>query len=97
MRDWLEREYNPCYLRSMKTTVDIPENELKDAMRFARARTKREAIVTALTEYNRRMRMAELVEYSAVSETFMSNEAVEAMDAELCRVEESPRKRRRKP
>jgi len=44
----------------MKTTVDIPENELEDAMRFTRARTKREAIVTALVEFNRRRRMAEL-------------------------------------
>ena len=45
----------------MKTTVDIPDNELEDAMRFTRARTKREAIVTAITEFNRRRRMAELV------------------------------------
>lgn len=44
----------------MKTTVDIPSNELADAMRFTRARTKREAIVTAITEFNRRRRMAEL-------------------------------------
>ena len=44
----------------MKTTVDIPAEELEDAMRFTRARTKREAIVTALVEFNRRRRMAEL-------------------------------------
>ena len=44
----------------MKTTVDIPDNELVDAMRFTKARTKREAIVTAITEFNRRRRMAEL-------------------------------------
>ncbi|MQA91437.1 MAG: DUF2191 domain-containing protein [Gemmatimonas sp.] len=44
----------------MKTTVDIPDNELADAMRFANARTKREAIVTAIVEFNRRRRMAEL-------------------------------------
>ena len=44
----------------MKTTVDIPEAELADAMRFTRARTKREAIVTAIAEFNRRRRMAEL-------------------------------------
>ena len=44
----------------MKTTVDIPDDELLDAMRFTRARTKREAIVTAITEFNRRRRMAEL-------------------------------------
>lgn len=45
----------------MKTTVDIPDEELADAMRFTQARTKREAIVTAITEFNRRRRMADLV------------------------------------
>ena len=44
----------------MKTTVDIPDDELQDAIRFTRARTKREAIVTAITEFNQRRRMAEL-------------------------------------
>ena len=44
----------------MKTTVDIPEKELEDAIRFTRARTKREAIVTAIAEFNQRRRMAEL-------------------------------------
>lgn len=44
----------------MKTTVDIPDDELADAMRFTRARTKRGAIVTAIAEFNRRRRMAEL-------------------------------------
>ena len=44
----------------MKTTVDIPENELEDAMRFTRARTKREAIVTAIVDFNERRRMIEI-------------------------------------
>ncbi|MDP1571139.1 MAG: type II toxin-antitoxin system VapB family antitoxin [Vicinamibacterales bacterium] len=44
----------------MKTTVDIPDDELADAMRFTKAATKREAIVTAIVEFNRRRRMAEL-------------------------------------
>ncbi len=44
----------------MKTTVDIPASELADAMRFTRARTKREAIVTAIADFNRRRRMAQL-------------------------------------
>lgn len=37
----------------MKTTIDIPEGALKDAMRFTRAKTKREAVVTALEKFNR--------------------------------------------
>jgi Arc/MetJ family transcription regulator len=54
-------EYFLNYSGCMKTTVDIPDEELADAMRFTRARTKREAIVTAIAEFNRRRRMAELV------------------------------------
>ncbi len=48
----------------MKTTVDIPDRELADAMRFTRARTKREAIVTAIVEFNRRRRMAALARHA---------------------------------
>ena len=67
----------------MKTTVDIPENELKDAMRFTRAKTKREAVVTVLQEFNRRRRMAELVKYAGTfDDRFPTNEAIEAVDAE---------------
>lgn len=66
----------------MKTTVDIPENELKDAMRFTKAKTKREAIVTVLEEFNRRRRMAELVKYSGTfSDSFPTNDQIEAVDA----------------
>jgi hypothetical protein len=45
----------------VKTTVDIPDDELRDAIRFTGARTEREAIVTAIADFNRRRRMAELV------------------------------------
>ena len=48
----------------MKTTLDIPENELKDAMRFTGAKTKREAVVTALKDFNQRQRMAALTSIS---------------------------------
>jgi hypothetical protein len=66
----------------MKTTVDIPERELNDAMRFTKARTKREAIVTILEQFNRRGRMAELVKYSGTfSDSFPTNEEIEAADA----------------
>lgn len=64
----------------MKTTVDIPEKALVDAMRFAGAKTKREAIVTAIEDYNRRKRMAELTKYSGTSETLLSNEAIEDLE-----------------
>ena len=68
--------------RSMKTTVDIPENELKDAMRFTKAKTKREAVVRILEEFNRRRRMAELVKYSGTfGDSFPTNEQIETIDA----------------
>ncbi len=38
----------------MKTSLDIPEKELMDVMRFTKAKTKRDAIVTAVREYNQR-------------------------------------------
>ncbi len=67
----------------MKTTVDIPETELKDAMRFTKAKTKREAVVRVLEEFNHRRRLAELVKYSGTfSDTFPTNEEIEAVDAE---------------
>ena len=70
------------YNRSMKTTIDIPENELRDAMRFTRATTKREAVVKILEEFNRRRRMAELVKYAGTfSDRFPTNEEIEAIDA----------------
>ena len=45
----------------MKTSLDIPDKELKDVLRFTKAKTKRDAIVTAVREYNRRKHMAALV------------------------------------
>ena len=48
----------------MKTTVDIPDHELEDAIRFTGAKTKREAVVGAIADFNRRMRLAELIEYA---------------------------------
>jgi hypothetical protein len=44
----------------MKTTLDIPENELLDAIRFTGAHTKRAAVVEALCDFNRRHRLREI-------------------------------------
>jgi hypothetical protein len=62
----------------MKTTVDIPESELEDVMRFTRAATKREAIVTAIAEYNRRRRMAGLLEHAGQGESMITPEELQA-------------------
>jgi len=58
--------------------VDIPENELRDAMRFTKAKTKREAVVSVLEEFNRRRRMAELVRSAGTfADSFPTNEQIE--------------------
>ena len=63
----------------MKTTIDIPDKELADAIRFTRARTKREAVVIALEDFNRRQRMAELVKYRGSSADMMTVEELQEL------------------
>ena len=66
----------------MKTTVDIPEAELMAAMRFTKAKTKREAVVRVLEDFNRRQRMAELVKHAgSFRDTFPTNDEIESSDA----------------
>ncbi len=58
----------------MKTTVDIPDGDLADAIRFTKAKTKRAAIVTAIQEFNRRKRMAELTKHAGTCKDLLSVE-----------------------
>ena len=44
----------------MKTTVDIPENDLAEVMRHTHAKTKTEAVAKAVADFNRRERLAKL-------------------------------------
>jgi Arc/MetJ family transcription regulator len=46
----------------MKTTIDIPEKSLMEAIKHTGAKTKRDAVVTALEEFNRRHRLEEMAE-----------------------------------
>jgi len=58
----------------MKTTIDIPDEALRDAFRFTGAKTKRAAVVTALEDFCRRRRMAEAAGILGRSDTFMSHD-----------------------
>ncbi len=58
----------------MKTTIDIPDKELADAMRFTKARTKREAVVTALHDFNRRRRMGALLRHAGTCDSLVTVE-----------------------
>ncbi len=62
----------------MKTTIDIPENELTDAIRFTGARTRQEAVLTALADFNRRRRMAELARYAGTCPDLMTVDELRA-------------------
>ena len=58
----------------MRTTVDIPDSDLADAIRFTKAKTKREAIVIAIQEFNRRKRIAELTKHAGTCEDLLTVE-----------------------
>ncbi len=58
----------------MKTTIDIPEATLKNALRLTGAKTKREAVVKAMDDFIRRKRMSEAVNLLGQSDTFRSHE-----------------------
>ncbi len=64
----------------MKTTIDIPEKELKDAMKFTKAKTKRDAVVQALEDFNRRKRMADLIKYTGTFKSMSTMEEIDALD-----------------
>lgn len=56
----------------MRTTIDLPRDLLAEAMAATGAKTKREAVMLALKELNRRARLAHLADELGDSETFMS-------------------------
>ena len=63
----------------MKTTVDIPDEQLEEAIRNTGAKTKREAVVIALTEFNRRRRLQKLAEEFGTLEDFMSQDDLQRL------------------
>jgi Arc/MetJ family transcription regulator len=79
-------------MESMKTTIDIPEKILADAMRFTGAKTKREAVVKALEEYNRQQLVNDLIASFGTLD-FASNDEIEAGD--LQEIERKERKARK--
>lgn len=62
----------------MKTTVEIPADELADAIRFTQAPTAREASVSAVREYHRRKRMTELLQHAGTCTALFSVEDLQA-------------------
>jgi hypothetical protein len=58
----------------MKTTVDIPDDSLRDLMSYTKADTKRAAIMQAVNDFNKRQRMAKLTKYAGTFKEFMTQE-----------------------
>ena len=63
----------------MKTTIDIPDATLADAMRFTGAKTKREAVLRALDEYNRQQKVKQVIG-SFGTWDIATNDEIEAAD-----------------
>ncbi|HMO26140.1 MAG TPA: type II toxin-antitoxin system VapB family antitoxin [Tepidisphaeraceae bacterium] len=61
----------------MKTTVDIPDDVLKEAMALTQASSKRDAIVGAMREFIRRERAKEAVKLLGTFKTVISSEELE--------------------
>jgi len=58
----------------MKTTIDIPDNVLNDAMRYSGAATKREAVLAALEEFNRKRRLGKARQMLGTFKNMISSE-----------------------
>ena len=63
----------------MKTTIDIPEIDLAEAIRHTGAKTKREAVVFAMQDFNRRRRLAALTGILGTFSDFMTQDDLHEM------------------
>jgi len=63
----------------MKTTIDIPEKELKEVVAITGAATKKEAILEAVRDYNRRARLNEIASKLGTFKNFMTQKELQAM------------------
>ena len=66
----------------MKTMMDIPEKAMQDAMRYAGAKIKREAVVKALEDFNRRQGVEALIAMAGSFPDFPTNDEIEVPDME---------------
>ena len=69
-------------MESMKTTIDIPDDALDEIMRLTGAKTKKEAVVTAIHEFNRRRRLDEVLGQLGTFEGVMSQAELRKMRAD---------------
>lgn len=58
----------------MKTTIDIPKKELEEVIKHTRAKTKKEAIVFVVKDFNKRRRLTELSKVLGTFKEFMTQD-----------------------
>lgn len=63
----------------MKTTIEIPDEELRQVIKYTKAKTKREAVVYAIKDFNRRQRLAQLAKVLGTFEDFMTQDDLKEM------------------
>jgi len=63
----------------MKTTIDIPQEELKEAIKYTGAKTKRDAVVFAIKDFNKRKKLAELAMMLGTFKDFMTQDDLKNM------------------
>jgi hypothetical protein len=73
---------------NVKTTINFPEAKLREAMRNAKTKVMRDAIETAIDDYNHRCRLARVADMLGTFEDFMSLE--ELMEMRLMTVPNDP-------
>jgi hypothetical protein len=66
----------------MKTTVDIPEDLLNDAVSLAGNRSKRETVMAVRSEFTRLRRMRRLVDAFGTCDKLMTVETLERQRSE---------------
>lgn len=66
----------------MKTTVNIPDQTLREVMKHTRAKTKREAVLCAIEDFNRRKRLAKVSGILGTFQEFMTQDDLKMMREE---------------
>jgi len=63
----------------MKTTIDIPEKELREIIKYTGAKTKKDAVVYAIKDFNKRHRLAEIAKILGTFDDFMTQDDLKKM------------------
>jgi hypothetical protein len=66
----------------MKTTIEIPNEDLEQLIAYTGAKTKKEAINQAIKIYNKQHKMAKLAKKLGTFDDFISSEELNEMRAE---------------